>query len=54
LYVPVPLFANRCTWAHTIAVALAVLGRAAATVLTIEERMGLAGQGDPHVIARPA
>jgi phosphoketolase len=52
LDVPGLLFANRCTWAHTIAAALAVLGRPPEAVLTMDERMALAGQGDPGVITR--
>lgn len=54
LDVPGLLFANRCTWAHAIAAALAVLGLPEDTVLTMDECAALAGHGDPRVITRPS
>jgi len=54
LDVPGLLFANRSTWAHVIAAALAVLGLPDDMVLTQDERAALAGRGDPRVITRPS
>ncbi len=54
LDVPGLLFANRCTWAHATAAALAVLGLPEDTVLTMDECAALAGHGDPRVITRPS
>ena len=48
------LFANRCSWAHTVAAALAVLGRPLDDALHADEQIALAGRGDPHLITRPA
>ena len=54
LDVPGLLFANRCTWAHTVAAALAVLGRPLSDGLHADEQAALAGRGDPSVIIGPA
>ena len=54
LDVPGLLFANGCTWAHTVAAALAVLGRPLDDGLRADEQAALAGHGDPTVITRPA
>jgi phosphoketolase len=48
------LFANRCTWGHTVAAALSVLGRPLDDALHADEQAALAGRGDPQVIIRPA
>jgi phosphoketolase len=48
------LFANRCTWGHTVAAALAVLDRPLDDALHADEQVALAGRGDPQVITRPA
>lgn len=52
LDVPGLLFANRCTWAHAVAEASAVLGLPPETLLTTDERLALAGKGDPRLIMR--
>ena len=54
LDVPGLLFANGCTWAHTVAAALAVLGRPVDDGLRADEQAALAGRGDPTLITRPA
>ncbi|PZQ50941.1 MAG: xylulose 5-phosphate 3-epimerase, partial [Phenylobacterium zucineum] len=54
LDVPGLLFANGCTWAHTVAAALAVLGRPMVDSLNADEQSALAGCGDPSLILRPA
>ena len=54
LDVPGLLFANGCTWAHTVAAALAVLGRPLNDGLRADEQAALAGRGDPTVITYPA
>jgi phosphoketolase len=46
------LFANRCTWAHAVAAAAAVLGRAPSDFLGIEEVAAVNDQGDPSVLTR--
>lgn len=45
------LFANRCTWAHIVAAAVAI-GREAGDWLTAEELSALAGEADPAVLFR--
>lgn len=54
LDVPGLLFANRCTWAHTVAAVLAVLDAPLDTALSTEEQLALAGHGDPRCINRPS
>jgi hypothetical protein len=54
LDVPGLLFANGCTWAHTVAAALAVLARPVNDGLRADEQAALAGHGDPTLITRPA
>ncbi|MAW82487.1 MAG: xylulose 5-phosphate 3-epimerase [Parvularcula sp.] len=44
------LFANRCTWAHIIDAAAALLRRPISDFLNSDERDALAGRGDPRVL----
>lgn len=48
------LFANGCTWAHTVVAALSVLGRPPGDGLSVDEQAALTGRGDPHLITRQA
>lgn len=44
------LFANRCTWAHVVEAAAAVLKRPLDSLLIDAERAAIAGTGDPAVL----
>jgi phosphoketolase len=44
------LFANRCTWAHIVASAAALLDAPVEEFLTADEIAAVEGRGDPHVV----
>ena len=46
------LFANRCTWAHTVDAAMALLPNKPLDLLSEEERCAIDGQGDPSALER--
>jgi phosphoketolase len=50
LDVPGLLFANGCTWAHTVAAALAVMGKPLNNGLSADEQAAIAGRGNPALI----
>lgn len=46
------LFANRCTWAHIVASAAALLNAPVEEFLTTAEIAAVEGRGDPHDVMR--
>ena len=46
------LFANRCTWAHTVDAAMALLPKKTLDLLSEDERRAIDGQGDPSALER--
>ena len=50
LDVPGLLFANRCTWAHVVDAAAAVLGQPRRALLEAAECAAIDGRGDPQVV----
>jgi phosphoketolase len=50
---PGMLYANRCTWAHVVAEAARLQGRAPEDFLSAAEAAAVAGRGDPYAVIPP-